>query len=60
MELELQNARLQAERSPRQSVSTDPFFDVSRKGRERVQANGVRATECPITSRKVSQTICEY
>ena len=29
-ELELQNARLQAERSPRQSVSTDPFFNVSR------------------------------
>ena len=27
---------------------------------ERVQAKGVRATECPITSRKVSQTICEY
>ena len=29
-ELELQNALFQAERSPRQSVSTDPFFDVSR------------------------------
>ena len=43
-ELELHNARLQAERSPRQSVSTDPFFDVSRKGRERVQPKGVRAT----------------